>query len=174
MRVTDRGTTLVVEDTPGCLWIFGAWFVVGGVIALLMPFVASNRDVVPGWGKVLAVLLGAVSAVVGVVAIRRSPTTRAEFDAAGNRVRVRIRTPFGQTRIEEAPLADIGVVQVLPGRDGDGAEQYSLRLLLRDGREIPLHAQPSYAKQSIERDAARIREYLGSTRSDPFDNRTGV
>ena len=122
MRVTDRGTTLVVEDTPGCLWIFGAWFIVGGVIALLMPFVASNRDVVPGWGKVLAVLLGAASAVVGVVAIRRSPTTRAEFDAAANRVRVHIRTPFGQTRIEEASLADIGVVQVLPSRDGDGAD----------------------------------------------------
>ena len=161
MRVTDRGTTLVIQDTPGCLWIFGAWFVVGGGIALLMPFIATNRHEIPVWGKLLAVLMGGVSAAVGAVAIHRSPTTRAEFDAASDRVRVRIRAPLGRTRIEEASLADIGIVQVLPSRDSDGAEQYTLRLLLRDGREIPLHAQASYNKGSIERVAHRIREYLG-------------
>lgn len=161
MRVTDRGTTLVVEDTPGCLWMFGTWFVVAGLIVLLMPFIASNRNEMPLWGKLLALLMGAISAAVGVVAIRRSPTTRAEFDAAADCVRVRIRAPFGRVRVEEASLADIGVVQVLPSRDGDGAEQYSVRLLLRDGRDIPLHAQASYHKGSAERAAHRIREYLG-------------
>ena len=161
MRVTDRGTTLVVQDTPGCLWIFGAWFVTGGVIAFLMSFVATNRDEIPVWGRILAALMGVASVAVGAVAIHRSPTTRAEFDAASDRVRVRIRAPLGRPRLEEAALGDIGIVQVLPSRDSDGAEQYMLRLLLRDGREIPLHAQASYNKGSIERVAQRIREYLG-------------
>lgn len=160
MRVTDRGTTLVVQDTPGCVWVFAAGFVVAGTMVVLM-FVASNRSDVPWWGKLVAVLLGAAFASVGVIAIRRSPTTRAEFDAASGTVRVRTRAPFGRVRVEEASLADIGIVQVLASRDADGAEQYVLRLLRRDGREIPLHAQASYSKRSIERAAKRIREYLG-------------
>lgn len=161
MRVTDRGTTLVIRDTPGCLWLFGGWFVAGGVIAVAMVFVAENRADVPGWGKLLILLMGATAAAVGWTTMRRSPITDTELDAATGRVRVHTRAPFGQTRVDDFEFTDIGVVQVLPSRDDEGGERFSLRLLLRDGRAIPLHTQPSPAKGAIERVAQRIRDFLG-------------
>ena len=162
MQVTDRGTMLVIQDTPGCLWIFGTWFIAGGAIALAMPFVAENRAEVPLWGRIAAFLLGAAAVAVGWVTIRRSPTTHTELDATNGQGRVRSRTPFSGTRLDEFALEDIGVVQVLPSRDSDGDEQFSLRLLLRDGRAIALHTLPSSSRGTIERVAERIREYLGA------------
>lgn len=162
MRVTDHGTRLVIRDTPGCLWLFGAWFVAGGVIAAAMPFVAENRSDVPGWGRFLILLLGAAAAAVGWTTMRRSPTTHTELDAATGRVRVHTRAPFGRTRVDDFALTDIGVVQVLSSRDDEGTEHFSLRLLLRDGRAIPLHTQPSLAKGAVDRVAERIRDFLGA------------
>lgn len=162
MRVTDRGTTLVIRDTPGCLWLFGAWFAAGGLLILAIPFVAENRGEAPSWLKLLILLMGAAAAAVGWATMRRSPTTRTELDAASGRVRVHTRSPFRQAHIDDFALTDIGVVQVLPSRDSEGVEQYSLRLLLRDGRAIPLHTQPSPAKATVERVAQRIRDFLGA------------
>jgi hypothetical protein len=162
MRVTDRGTMLVIEDTPGCLWIFGVWFIAGGILALAMPFVAENRADVPLWGKVVAILLGAAAAVTGWVTMRHSPTIRTELDAASGRVRVRTRAPFGGTHVDDFAINDIGIVQVFPSRDSEGDEQFSLRLLLRDGRTVALHTHPSSSKSAIEGVAKRIREYLGA------------
>lgn len=162
MRVTDRGTVLVIQDTPGCLWIFGMWFMAGGILALAMPFVAENRADVPLWGKLVALLLGGAAAATGWVTMRRSPTIHTELDAASGRVRVRTRAPFGGTHLDEFALDDIGVVQVFPSRDSEGSEQFALRLLLRDGRAVPLHTQPSPSKGTIEGVAQRIREYLGA------------
>jgi len=161
MRVTDRGTSLVIQDTPGCLWLFGAWFVAGGVIAIVLPFAAEKRADVPLWGKLAALIMGLAAVAVGWTAMRRSPSTHTELDAASGKGCVRSRPPFGRTRVDEFALEEIGVVQVLPSRDAEGTQQYSLRLLLRDTREIPLHVQPSPNKRSIEGVATRIREYLG-------------
>jgi hypothetical protein len=161
MRVTDRGTMLVIQDTPGCLWIFGMWFVAGGLVAIAMPFVAQNRGDVPLWGKLVSVLLGAAAVAAGWVTMRRSPTIHTEIDATSGRVRVRTRAPFGGTHLDEFALNDIGVVQVFPSRDSEGTEQFALRLLLRDGRAISLHTQPSPSRSAIEGVAKRIREYLG-------------
>ena len=69
-------------------------------------------------------------------------------------------TPFSATRVEEFALSDVGVLQVLPDRDSDGDTHYSLRLLLKDGREVPLHAQPAYGKEWVDARATRIRDYL--------------
>ncbi|HEX6054092.1 MAG TPA: hypothetical protein VFZ21_32705 [Gemmatimonadaceae bacterium] len=161
MRVTDRGTMLVIQDTPGCLWIFGTWFMAGGVVALAMPFVAVNRADVSFWVKLLVVGIGIVALGAGWYTIRTSPTTHTELDATSGRVRVRSRVPFSGTHIDDFAFGDIGVVQVLPSRDSDGDEQFSLRLLLRDGRAIALHTHPSGNRGTVEGVAARIREYLG-------------
>lgn len=161
MRVTDRGTMLVIQDTPGCLWIFGTWFMAGGVIALAMPFVAVNRADVSLWAKILVFGIGTAAVAAGWYTIRKSPTTHTELDATSGRVHVRARVPFSGTRVDDFAFGDIGVVQVLPSRDSDGDEQFSLRLLLRDGRAIALHTQPSGSRGAVERVAERIREYLG-------------
>ena len=160
MNITERDGTLVVRDTPGCLWLFGAWFVAGGAIALPMPFVAVNRAEVPWWAKAIAVGLGIATVSAGLLLIRAFPSTRTEIDSVAGRVRVAKRTPFSATRVEEFALSDVGVLQVLPESDSDGDTHYSLRLLLKDGREVPLHAQPAYGKEWVDARATRIRDYL--------------
>ena len=161
MRISERGSTLVVRDTPGCVWVFGLWFIAGGAIALIMPFVAVNRDEVPGWAKLVAFLIGIAVVTAGGLVIRATPSTYTVIDSAAGRVRVTTRHFGGPARVEELALTDVALLQVLPGTDSDGDTNYSLRLLLKDGRAIPLHAQPAYGKDWIETRASRIRAFLG-------------
>ncbi len=161
MRVTERGTRLVVQETPGCIWIFGSWFVAGGALAMAMPFIAVNRADIAAWGRLVSIGFGAGVAAAGLFTIHAAPAIRTEIDRATGSVRVRSRGPGRRTRVDDFTIRDIGVVQVLPARDSDGDEYYTLRLLLRDGRELALHAQPSYGKDAIERSAQQIRNYVG-------------
>src|SRR5688500_4355530 len=112
MNVTERDGTLVIRDSPGCLWLFGAWFVAGGAIALAMPFIAVNRAEVPWWAKAIAVGLGVATVSAGIFLIRAYPSTRTEIDRVARRVRVAKRTLFSATRVEEFALSDVGVLQV--------------------------------------------------------------
>jgi hypothetical protein len=160
VRITERGTTLVVQDTPGCFWLFGLWFVAGGALALAMPFIAVNRDDVSGWAKALSIGIGVATVAAGLFVIRTSPSIRTEIDPARGRVRVTTRVAWRAPRTEEFALGDVGVLQVLPARDSDGDTYYTLRLLLADGRAIPLHRRSAYGKEWIEARAARIRQHL--------------
>lgn len=83
MRIEERGNTLTVRATPGCMWIFGLWFVAGGVLAMAMTFLASNAHELEWWERLLAFAIGAACAaagsfvILGMPAIHASSTARA-------------------------------------------------------------------------------------------------
>ena len=152
---------MVARDRPGCLWLFGLWFVAGGVLATLMPFVAVNRSEVPWWGRLLAVVIGLTTLAGGLFTIRAHPETTAELDRGSGFGRVRTRGFARATTTATFPLADVRALEVTTERDSDGDPLYRTRLWLADSRALWLQANAVYGAESVQAQAARIRGFLG-------------
>jgi len=161
MQIVERDELLTVRDRPGCLWLFGLWFVAGGVLALLMPFVAVNRSELPWWGRLLTIGMGLATLCAGLFTIRSHPETTTELDAGRSVGRVTTRGFARAASTDSFPLADARSLEVVTGRDGDGDPTFRLRLWLAGSRSVWLQANPAYGGGTAAWEAAeRVRAFL--------------
>jgi hypothetical protein len=58
VRIEERGNVLIAQATPGCMWLFGLWFLAGGVLAMVMTFAATNVHELAWWEQSFAFLIG--------------------------------------------------------------------------------------------------------------------
>ena len=161
MRLTERGDRLVVSSTPGCLWLFGLWFVGGGALAVCAAFFATNAHEVSWWARLAALGAGVAALAAGVFVVAQAPAVRTELDRAADRGVVRTRAFGRATRLEEFRCSDVRGLEVYEARDGDGDATFQLRLRLPDGRAVALHGNVFYGREWVEARAAPIRRFLG-------------
>ena len=160
MRIDERGNVLTARAAPGCIWIFGLWFVAGGVLAMLMTFVATNAHELAWWERLLAFSIGAACAVAGLFVIFGALMVHAVFDRTTNRALVTTTGLRARTRVEFA-CSDVVLVGLKVEKDGDGDPMYRVQLSLRDGRLILLQSQPTRGRQWCAARAEVIRRFLG-------------
>ncbi len=176
MRIRERGMKLEVRTTPGCYWLFGLWFIAGGAVAMLMPFIASNADRVPWWARVVGLAIGAGCAGGGVFLISQYPWVRAELDRS---------TGYGcvwsghlRRRRTDFLLRDVHAVALDRTTDSDGDEMFRVDLVLRDGRSLPLMPQHAFgrewalARAEALRLALRLREPVRERALPPGSSRS--
>ena len=160
MRIEERGNILTVRATPGCMWIFGLWFVAGGVLAMAMTFLASNAHELAWWERLFAFVIGAACTAAGLFVILGAPAVRAVFDRTSGRAIVTTAGIRERRRIEFA-CRDVCVVDLAEEKDSDGDPMYRVRIWLRDGRRILLQSQPMHGQQWHAVRAEMIRRFLG-------------
>ena len=159
MRVHVNDTRLVARDLPGCLWVFGLWFVAGGTLAMTLTFLASNASSMSWRDRAITFGLGVACALAGLFVLRTAPMTITTLDRATGRgtlerrgLRRRERSEFS---LASVLIADVGVT-----RDSEGTEVYQLRLQLSDARILPLHAQPYLTRETALAGARQLRQFL--------------
>jgi hypothetical protein len=160
MRIEQRGDVLIARATPGCMWIFGVWFVAGGVLALAMTFVASNAHELAWWERLFAAMIGLVCAAAGLWVIVGAPAIRAVFDRATGRAVVTTMGLRTRSHVEFA-CRDVCVVDLEQQEDSEGDPMYRVRVWLRDGRAIVLQSQPMHGREWCAARADAIRRFLG-------------
>jgi hypothetical protein len=160
MRLHVSDKRLVVRDLPGCLWVFGLWFVAGGTLAIVLMFLASNAASMPWRDRAMTLGIGLACALAGLIVIRTAPMTVTTLDRATGQGTLERR---GLARHErtEFPIAAVWIADVAVTRDDEGSEVYQLRLHLCDARVLPLHARPYLTRSTAFEAARRIREFLG-------------
>jgi hypothetical protein len=160
VRIEERGNVLIAQATPGCVWIFGLWFVAGGALAIVMTFAAHNAHELAWWERLLVLVIGAACAAAGLFVIVGAPAVRAVFDRTSGRAIVTTTGLRTRTRVEFA-CRDVCVVDLREEKDSDGDPMYQVRIWLRDGRAILLQSQPvhGFAWCAVRADA--IRRFLG-------------
>jgi len=161
MRVSELGDRLVVSSTPGCLWLFGLWFVAGGALAVFATCFATNAHELSWWARLAALGVGVAALAAGVFIVAQAPAVRTELDRAADRGVVISRALGRAARVEEFRCSDVRGLEVHEARDGDGDATFQLRLWLRDGRVVALHGNVSYGREWVEARAAPIRRFLG-------------
>jgi hypothetical protein len=160
MNVEERGNVLTARATPGCVWIFGFWFVAGGVLAMVMTFAASNASDLVWWERLFTFSIGVGCAAAGLFVILGAPAIRAVFDRTSGRAIVTTTGLRERSRVEFA-CRDVCVVDLAEEKDSDGEPMYRVRLWLRDGRVILLQSQPVHGLEWCARRADVIRRFLG-------------
>ena len=161
MRLIERGTSIEVRDTPGCLWLLGVWFVAGGVLAMVMPFIATNRDAL-GWGaKAVVIAIGLGVLAGGVYTLASTPWIRLRLDPMSRRAVLERGGPFGGRETVPFAFADVRSIEARPGRDSDGDPVWELRIWLHSGQFLVPHGQPLRGEDHARAQAERLRAAFG-------------
>lgn len=166
MRIEQRGDVLIVRATPGCMWIFGLWFVAGGLLAMVMTFAASNAHELAWWERLFAATIGVACAAAGVWVIVGAPAVRAVFDRATGHVVVTTTGLRTRSRVEFA-CRDVRIVDLKEEKDSNGYPMYQVRVRLRDGRAVVLQSQPVHGRDWCGARADAIRRFLGLRETAP-------
>ena len=141
------------------MWIFGLWFVAGGVLAMAMTFLASNAHELAWWERLFAFVIGAACASAGLFVILGAPAIHAVFDRTSGRAIVKTMSIRARQRVEFA-CRDVYVVDLEEEKDSDGDPMFRVRLWLRDGRRIPLQSRPMHGREWHALRAQMIRRFL--------------
>lgn len=161
MRVRERGSLVVVEDTPGCLWVFGLWFVAGGALALAMLWIATNRDELTRRQTMAVVGIGTALVLGGALVVGQHRATRTTFDRSTGDCTRTVRGFLRRGRRDHFRLTDTRALEIVRSRDNDGDPMALLRLWLSDSRSLDLQAQPVRGVEHVERVGARLAGLIG-------------
>ena len=160
VRIKECGNVLIAQATPGCMWLFGLWFLAGGVLAMVMTFAATKLHELAWWERSFAFLIGVACAAAGLFVIVGAPAIRTVFDRSSGRAVVTRRGLRTRSRVEFA-CKDVSIVDLKEEKDSDGDPMFQVRIWLRDGRTILLQSQPVHGREWCAERADAIRRFLG-------------
>ena len=161
MKITASDGVLELHDTPGCLWLFGAFFVASGSIALLAAFYASNASELRWWERGIVVLVGMSHLAAGIHVVRTAPATRLRLTAASGGM-IEISALWTKPRLEQFAVSDVHDFEIRQAKDSDGDITYQLWMWLRDGRRLPLHGVPLASRAACESAQRSLRDWLAT------------
>lgn len=168
MRLTGTSTRLTLDDTPRPLRTLGAAFVASGAFVLSLPFHMGEWVTMPSWQKLGILVLGVSHVAGGAFTILHPAASRLELDRATGEGVLRWLEPWGRARGRSVPdpetrfrIADVHAVDIVRDTDGDGDATFALRVVLRDGRTLPVQANPVGDARLVSEQAMQLREFLG-------------
>jgi hypothetical protein len=159
MITIDRPPRLTIKDPLLGVRLFYGMFVVGGAVAIACPLGLCIDSAVPFAARdYMAIVIGSVCLIVGLVLGYRSPATITVFDREQGVVSISQGGAWRRKRTR-LMLADVKepVIQEREGTEGTG---YQLSLKLGDGELVPLSAHWAANRGSIVHAAAAISRYL--------------
>lgn len=161
MNISHENDKLTISETPGCLWIFGLFFVlIGGVFAYGALGGLKDYDRQSPWLLAMAFILGVIGIIAGIRVISGAPITRVIVDRAH---RVVIWTRFGFMGRETFvyKFDDIERFCLIEDRDSDGAEIWWFGMELIDGEVLPIGAIASHFAENERRFVFAANEFAG-------------
>jgi hypothetical protein len=167
MRLTETATRFTLDDSARPLRGLGAAFVLSGAFVLSLPFHMGDWVTMPAWQKLGVIVLGLSHLAGGAFTMMQPAASRLDLDQATGDGTLRWRRPWGGERMQHGPdaetrfrLADVTAVDVVRTLD-DGDVGFALVIALRDGRTLPVQANPVADARHVVAHAERMREFLG-------------
>lgn len=151
---------LILQDAPGCLWLFGAFFVfVGSIFVYGSLGGFTNYDRVPWWAIAFSFFMGAIAVGVGIWQIALHPSSKVIINPRTKIVFQRQRGLFKKAdrnfRFEE-----IRRFSVEQGEDGEGDPIWKLELILMSGETVELTSVWERNQEKCETVAAKANQFL--------------
>jgi len=144
VKIRQNENQLIIEETPGCLWIFGLFFAVIGGIAVYGSLGGfTNRDEVSPLVIYFSLLMGAIVAAVGIWIIYRAPMTKTIVNRHTKTV---IHTRRGLAGKQEN-IYSFGQVKefcLVEEKDSEGDAIWSLAMEISNGEKIKISSLQSH------------------------------
>lgn len=161
MKVIQQTTNnLILNDSAGCLWMLGLFFVVIAgtfVIGLLGAF--YNLNELSEIEKAGAWFVSLSGLAAGIWFIYSNPGTRLDFDKKGNLLTIQ-RRGLMRNEIEKYRLNNIEDVILIESKDTDGDPVYRIELKLKTEKHARLTELWMHNKEGLQNIIDTIKAFL--------------
>lgn len=155
MRVEHKNGQLIIRDQPLGFWVFYSFFVIGGIVALVLS-VSAAPDLTTA---LVGSLIGIGNIAGGLHMIRREPASIVVFDLGSDEVRVCRWYPIGKKE-KVYPTAAFSSAEVQTTEHTDGGYVYRPRLGMGESGFVPVSMFWYQTKEKSEEVAIEIRHFL--------------
>jgi hypothetical protein len=146
MRVRSSPNELIIQETPGCFWLFGSLFCfVGGMFVYGSVGGFSNYDDASFWAIVLSFFMGAIAFAVGVWIIFQSPVTKVVFDRLSETVTLE-RYGLNGKRKSVYKFGQVKQFFLIEEKDDEDKPIWSLAMDLTSGEKVKICSMPSHSE----------------------------
>lgn len=160
MRLREDFNQIIVRENPGCLWLFGIFFMsVGGAFVYGALGGFTNHATTPKWQLMLAFIMGASAVGCGIWIIYNAPFTKLFINRQTNRIRHERRGLSGKI-VNEYSFDEIEQFALLEEKDDEGDQIWSLSMNLTNGETVKISVLPSHAEQPKQNFAFQINEFM--------------
>jgi hypothetical protein len=160
MRLTVSPDKLILRETPGCLWLFGSFFIsVSAVFVYGSLGGFTDYDRVPWWAIAASFLMGTIGISVGVWQIFLAPVTFIEIDRRRKTVVHRRRGLFG-SKSDEYGFDQVKQFCAEQDLDDEGDPIWYLGLEFYGGKIVRITSMPSRTKEKDRDIAEKANHFL--------------
>lgn len=146
MKLEQTEYELTIKEAPGCLWIFGLFFMAIGstfVYGSLGGF--TNYREIPPWQLALAFLMGSVGVAAGLWIIYRAPVTKVTVDI-DRKIIIHERAGITGKNTNYYNLDQVKEFCLIEENDDEGAPIWSLGLTLANREVVRISSLASHAE----------------------------
>lgn len=161
MKIKQNDGEMILQDAPGCLWLFGSFFaVIGGIFLYGSLGGFHNFNEVPLWGNLAGAAMGAIGVAVGVWKIGSHPASKTVIDRQIKTVTHAERGLFGKSE-KTFHFENIRRFFVREDKDGEGDPIWKVEMELLFGESVEVTRVWSRNLRECETVAANANEFLG-------------
>ena len=147
MKLRQTENELIINEAPGCLWIFGLFFAgVGAIFVYGSLGGFSNSSEVGPWALALSFLMGSAGVATGFWIIFHAPVTKVTVDRKEKTVLHTQRGLFGKRenlyRFDQ--VRDFCLIEEV---DDEGDPIWSLGLELSEGERVRISSLASHSER---------------------------
>jgi hypothetical protein len=155
MTIEHMNDRLIVKDQPLAFWTFYAFFIVGGMVALVFSLLDAPDRMMTLVGS----LIGIGNIAGGLYMIRREPASIVVFDPGAGEVRVCRWYPIGK-RENVYPISALSVAEVETTEHTDGGSVYRPRLRIGQSASVPVSMFWYQTMEKSDHVASEILRFL--------------
>jgi len=160
MQIEQTENTLIIRETPGCVWIMGLFFaLIGGILVYGALGGFTDYASHPFWTLALTFLMGSMAVGTGVWIFHGAPVTRVVIDRVENEVFITRYGLFGKRESFYA-FEEIERFCLIEEQDDESNPIWSLGIKLIDDELVKLSAHPSHDEQFKQNFVFQINEFM--------------
>jgi len=160
MKITQTPNELTIQETPGCLWFFGLFFVIiGGILIYGTLGGFSNWNEVPAWQLVLAFFIAVSVVSGGVWVISGAPITKVVINRIEDSVSI-IRYGFFGKRVEFYSFSEIKIFCLIEEIDTESEPIWYIGMTLQNGEKIKISSMALHSEDIQRKYVFETNEFM--------------
>ena len=160
MKIKRAENNLILQDSPGCLWIFGSFFVLIGALFVYGSLGGfENRDEVPTYAIYLAFFMGAIAVGVGIWQIYIHPFSQISIDKQTRTIVCTQKGLFGK-REKVYRFEEVAEFCVAESEDDESNPIWRTALKLNDGKTIEISKVWEHSRENSETAAETANNFI--------------
>lgn len=160
MKVEESVNAIKITEAPGCMWIFGLFFVViGGMLLWGTLGGFSNWNEIETWELAVAFLICVCGIAAGIWIISSGPITRVVIDRVENTVSVS-KYSFSGKRSGFFRFDEVNHFCLIENTDSEGDPTWSIGLNLRTGETIAITSLSVPAEKLNQSHVFQFNEFM--------------